>query len=525
VSNVYKVDANTYAFAINLTAAKSGDPWSPGRNQAYLLDFDMFTLKDTSNNFYQYHLSTILFISSPTFSGGIAAGLVEGVSPNNGGGGQYYEGNEDWIQSSSMQYYVNDNSWTPPIPIDQDFWNAHRPQTLLCAGGDLNGDGQSREVVSYYASTNPHNYQTDNNFANTNDVTSWSRINLNVFNGAAWAVTQLRALNTGIEVKSLIMANIDQDNDLDVIYGMKNGSVMIGRNNGDNPAAWQWTCVHMGSDMDNAAKSVVALVAANMNPGSITNNLTRGSSIIVGCNDGTVYILNNTNGFGNWNYKWSPLQTMEKVKQITLPSATGRRLSSMAIGDLDHDGAWDIAIMRTALSVAGQLAICYNVDMSDTTPTYSVSYSIGSTSNFPDKTNMTIGKFLGRDNYPDIAIMSQDVGIFLLNHTFTAGVHTYTLLTPAGLTVDKFNTPATTTRPAQLSCMISGDIDGDGLDDLIVGTMRNPKGETINGTTYYNRMSKGAIFVVVNGNASPNGWQRYLVDDPGTPIRCLALMQ
>jgi hypothetical protein len=526
VSNVYKVDANTYAFAINLTAAKSGDPWSPGRNQAYILDFDMFTLKDSSNNYYQYHLSAIIFISSPTFSGGIAAGLVEGVSPNNGGGGQYYEGNEDWIQSSSMQYYVNDNSWIPPIPIDQDFWNAHRPQTLLCAGGDLNGDGQSREVVSYYASTNPHNYQTDNNFANTNDVTSWSRINLNVFNGQTWAVTQLRALNTGIEVKSLIMANIDQDNDLDVIYGMKNGSVMIGRNNGDDPVSWQWTCVHMGSDADNTAKSVVAMVAANLNPKSITNNITRGASIIVGCNDGTVYILNNTNGFGNWNYKWVPLQTLEKAKQISLPAASGRRLSSMAIGDLDHDGGWDVAVMRTSsiVGTGAQLTICYNIDIVDSTPTSSASYLTGNT-NFPDKTNITIGRYLSRDNYPDIAIMSQDVGIFLLNHTYIAGVHTYTLLTPSSMTVDKFNTPASTTRPAQLSCMISGDIDGDGLDDLIVGTMRNPRGETINGTTYYNRMSKGAIFVVVNGNASPNGWQRYLVDDPGTPIRCLALMQ
>ena len=145
--------------------------------------------------------------------------------------------------------------------------------------------------------------------------------------------------------------------------------------------------------------------------------------------------------------------------------------------------------------------------------------------NFPDKTNMTIGKYLGTDSALDIAIMSQDVGIFFLNHTYALGVHSYTLIVPSSMTVDKFNTPATTTRMAQLSCMISGDIDGDGLDDLIVGTMRNPFGETINGTTYYNRMSKGAIFIVVNGNASPTGWQQYLVDDPGTPIRCLALMQ
>ncbi len=525
VSNVVKIDATTYAFAINLTAAKSGDPWSPGRNQGYILDYDMFTLKDTiiPNKYYQFQLSSIIYISSPTFSGGIAAGFVEGVSPNNGGAGQYYEGNVDWIQSSSMQYYVNDNSWIPPIPIDQDFWNDHRPQTLACAGGDMNGDGQSKEVVSFYASTNPHNYQTANNFANTNTASSHARINLNVFNGLTWAVTELRATGN-TDVKTLILANIDQDNDLDVIYGMRNGSVMIGRNNGDNPSSWQWTCVHMGSDSDNTAKSVVALSAANLRSGAIADNSSRGASIIVGCNDGTVYILNNTNGFGQWNYKWSPLNSLNKVKQVTIPNSPVRRVSSMAIGDLDHDGSWDLAVMTTSSSNGGKLAICYNSDLIRAAPTYSALLLTGNM-NFPDKTNMTIGKYLGADSALDIAIMSQDVGIFFLNHTYALGVHSYTLVAPSGMTVDKFNTPATTTRMTQLSCMISGDIDGDGLDDLIVGTMRNPSGETINGTTYYNRMSKGAIFVVVNGNASPTGWQRYLVDDSGTPIRCLALMQ
>ena len=145
------------------------------------------------------------------------------------------------------------------------------------------------------------------------------------------------------------MANIDQDNDMDVIYGMRNGSVMIGRNNGDNPSSWQWTCVHMGSDSDNTAKSVVALSAANLRSGAIADNSTRGASIIVGCNDGTVYILNNTNGFGQWNYKWSPLTSLNKVKQVTIPNSPVRRVSSMAIGDLDHDGSWDLAIMKTLL--------------------------------------------------------------------------------------------------------------------------------------------------------------------------------
>ena len=69
VSNVVKIDSNTYGFAINLTAVKSGDAWVAGRNQAYTLEYDMFTLKDTSGNYFQYQLSSIIYISSPTFSG------------------------------------------------------------------------------------------------------------------------------------------------------------------------------------------------------------------------------------------------------------------------------------------------------------------------------------------------------------------------------------------------------------------------------------------------------------------------
>ena len=185
----------------------------------------------------------------------------------------------------------------------------------------------------------------------------------------------------------------------------------------------------------------------------------------------------------------------------------------MALDDLDDDDSWDIVIMRTNTSTGGRLSICYNDDLVKASPSSSDDSTIVGDMRFPNKTNITIGKSFGKDNYPDIAIMSQDEGIFFLNHT---GVHSYTLIAPSGMTVDKFNTTSSTTRPAQLSCMISGDIDGDGLDDLIVGTMRNPRGEDINGDKIleYNRMSKGAIFVVINGKPFPTGWQRYLVDDP-----------
>ncbi len=88
-------------------------------------------------------------ITSPVFSGGIAAGIVQGVTPAIPSFGAT-QGISAWVQSSSMLYYDNDNTWTPPDylePFNQ--WSDYRPQGLLTTSGDINGDGQTTEVVSY----------------------------------------------------------------------------------------------------------------------------------------------------------------------------------------------------------------------------------------------------------------------------------------------------------------------------------------------------------------------------------------
>ncbi len=217
-------------------------PGSRVRTRDTSLSFDMFTIQTPNGTGFDYktfYLNTVVYITSPVFSGGIAAGIVQGCTPVFGA----TQGLSAWTQSSSMLYYVNDNTWTPPEymePFNQ--WSDYRPQGLLITSGDMNGDGENNEVVSYLTLCVPQSSATGRppptprytkpiGYRSSSSMRGRTRAD-GAARSYAPCTRPAQAVSNFVQIKSLAVGNIDMDDDKDVIFGMANGSLGICRNDG-----------------------------------------------------------------------------------------------------------------------------------------------------------------------------------------------------------------------------------------------------------------------------------------------------
>jgi hypothetical protein len=508
VSGMTRIDANTYRFTINLTAAKLGDSWIPGKNQAYVLAFDMFTLQN-GTNYEPYLLDSVVYITSPVFSGGIAAGIVQGVTPAIPSYGATM-GISAWVQSSSMLYYKNDNTWTPPEymePFNQ--WSDYRPQCLLTTSGDMNGDGANNEVVSYLTLTVP---AADDSPSNAPIYQSYWVPKITLYerdNAGGWSSTVIKTMyQTGVadgssnfyQVKSLAVGNIDKDDDKDVIFGMANGSLGICRNDG----FWSYRELWKAP----SGSSIISIALADLDPAGV-HDRNRSLDIVVGCKDGKAYILKNTDGMGTFPAGGTKLVTTGLTS-----------ISSLCLGDMDNDQLNDLIVVG-GNGANGYVCVGYNAALQGASPTVtSIAGAIAafSSANAP-KTNVTIGNYVSVDNYPDIAVAVGGMsiasgwgGVWVIKHTF-AGTHTY--LAP----VRTITAIATDTEGpncfAKIQCMISVDVDNDGLLDIIVGT-----GDWRASTTRNEWRGNVLIFLNKDGTGA---FARYIVDNTGVPVRAVTV--
>jgi FlaG/FlaF family flagellin (archaellin) len=508
VSGMTRVDQNTYRFSINLTAAKLGDSWIPGKNQAYIMAFDMFTLQN-GTNFQPYYLSSVVYITSPVFSGGIAAGIVQGVTPAIPSYGATM-GISAWVQSSSMLYYVNDNTWTPPEymePFNQ--WSDYRPQCLLTTSGDMNGDGKNSEVVSYLTLTIP---AADDSPSNAPIYQSYWVPKIVIYDRSTtggWSSTVIKTMYQGgvadgsqnfVQVKSLAVGNIDKDDDKDVIFGMANGSLGMCRNDG----FWSYKQIWKNP----TGSSIISLALADLDPAGV-HDRNRSLDIVVGCRDGTVWIIKNTDGMGTF--------PAGGVKSVSTPGLTF--ISSLCLGDMDNDKLTDLVVVGGS-GANGYVCVGYNANLQAAPSVSSIVGAIAafSSTNAP-KTNVSIGNYASVDNYPDIAVAVGGMsvasgygGIWLIKHTF-AGTHSY--LSP----IRTITTIATDTEGpncyAKIQCMVSVDVDNDGLLDFIVGT-----GDWRASTTRNEWRGNVLIFLNKDGTGA---FARYIVDNTGVPVRSVAV--
>lgn len=512
VSGMTPINNNTYRFSINLTAAKLGDSWIPGKNQAYILAFDMFTLQNGAS-FEQYYLNAVVYITSPVFSGGIAAGIVQGVTPAIPSYGATM-GISAWVQSSSMLYYVNDNTWTPPEymePFNQ--WSDYRPQCLLTTSGDMNGDGRNSEVVSYLTLTVP---AADDSPSNAPIYQSYWVPKIVIYERdttGGWSSMVIKTMTqTGVpdgsqnfvQVKSLAVGNIDKDDDKDVIIGMSNGSLGICRNDG----FWSYKQIVNLATVFGGTKNIIAVSLADLDPISSGHDRNRSLDIVVGCSDGSVFILRNTNGMGTF--------TVLPIK-ITNPALT--YLTSLCLGDMDNDQAVDLVVVG-GKAAGGSVCVGYNANLQGASPTMLEVQSARTEltlANAP-KTNVTIGNYMTKDSYPDIAISicknsptSTYGGVWIIKHTYS-GSHTYAV--PVKVITD-LATDVEGNCYAKIQCMISVDIDNDGLLDIIIGTGDWRASSTRNEW-------RGNVLIFLNKDGT-GAFARYIVDNTGVPVRSVAV--
>lgn len=264
VSNLWQVSAGNgiYRFVINLANCTSGAEWLP-MNHAYILRFDVF--KTTGETFL---LTKVIYIDAPTTKYDIVTGVE-------------VEGGAAWNAQATLFYYENDNSWTPPIIMeDSNDRKDNIAMPLRLQGGDINGDGIGDFVALLgYGSVNgkkmkdPMVYPT-----------------LYMGTGTSFFKITLPLLGPSNAVMYLDLGNVDQDDDMDLVIAYNN-AVYLYRNDG----AWTRTTIASG------LSGIIGVRVADMDAPSTTGNDPIRSKDIVIVTTASIMVCQNKDGAGTFN--------------------------------------------------------------------------------------------------------------------------------------------------------------------------------------------------------------------------------
>ncbi len=282
-----------------------------------------------------------------------------------------------------------------------------------------------------------------------------------------------------------------------------------------NDGFWTYKQICNLTTIFGGAKNIIAASIVDMDPISSGHDRNRSLDIVVACSDGSLYIIKNSDGMGTFTSAPIPITT-------TTGSLT--YLTSMCLGDMDNDLATDIVVVGVDVS-GGLVAVGYNAALQGGSPkiTKELTGITALTKANAPKTNVTIGNYMTKDDYPDIAISICNTvyplattygGIWMVTHTYASGTHTYSAPTRVITSIATDN-DASTYR-AKIQCMISVDIDNDGLLDLVLGT-----GDW--GYTTTTNAWRGNILVYLNVNGIGN-FVRYVVDNTGVPTRSVTVL-
>ena len=265
VSNLWQVSAGNglYRFVINLANCTSGAEWLPMSN-AYILRFDVF--KTTGETFL---LTKVIYIDAPTTKYDIVAGVE-------------VEGGGAWNAQATLFYYENDNSWAPPIIMEDS--NDRKDDIVMplrLQGGDINGDGIGDfAAILAFGDVNGNSMGIDSIFPALYIGTGsgFFRINL----------PQIGSSNT-VPIY-LDLGNVDQDDDLDLVvaYGT---TVYLYRNDG----AWS------RSTLATSMNGIIGVRIADMDAPSATGNDPIRSKDIVIVTTASIMVCQNKDGTGTFN--------------------------------------------------------------------------------------------------------------------------------------------------------------------------------------------------------------------------------
>lgn len=264
VSNLWQVSAGNgiYRFVINLANCTTGAEWLP-MNHAYILRFDVF--KTTGETFL---LTKVIYIDAPTTKYDIVTGAN-------------VEGGAAWGAQATLFYYENDNSWTPPIIMEES--NNRKDDIVMplrLQGGDINGDG-----IGDFAAL----------VAIGDVVGSGMKIDyvhptLYLGTGSNFFKIMLPSLGGNNAVLYLDLGNVDQDDDQDLVvaYGT---TVYLYRNDG----AWSRTTIATG------LSGIIGVRIADMDAPSTTGNDPIRSKDIVIVTTSSIIVCQNKDGAGTFN--------------------------------------------------------------------------------------------------------------------------------------------------------------------------------------------------------------------------------